>query len=840
MKAKIAKTSIERFKELLSEPEEAKKIYEEMRDFFYGRFNEDSVRKIKNAFEDMVRVAFGEYRLSDHVESGIKVFEMLVTYCERRGLTFAVDAYEAPYLVVRFSGRKFFLLEEYAELIEEPDYENLTLAEIQGDLEPGMVVNTLPQEMRFLVPHVTIRTIKEEKSAIETKQAELDKLKDDLKWYRHSELAELQKEIQALQNKLSDRKRELLAELDSKMEELECQKAKLEKEIFMLESQIYTIRSYSGETVELNVVRNGKPAPIETPIVLNQKIVYLDEDLSRMTGIYQSEIHDHYKSMEDVLKYRDDVVEAFCPQQRAITFFRLTRNSRYIKWNSVLDLYQVEELIHGQKMGFILRNGEQLLLGWLDEEWGNERYVTFHDNLMYRPGENYYSSDDKDTHNTGDTPNSMLSRMFALSVLQGILDEGRLIAFPERINVMNPGKYVIFNFADAWLMDDRFGDFSHLVSFLNEFTREKDKILLFLNIKYADKRSNGERCMTRDCELRDGVHTLNLVKDDGSTYVSAKKKWSRTATANVEVYSDEYINITYMNSVWLKYYVQTKKLGDYSRDYARMLPHFKKALEIIINRETEEMALIQKYYKDADKINDWQVKLSHWKLKNQIRVITEFQAKRVAAYLKSGKYDELKNIFTNRINIEYPLNDFLPDYLYGCQNSIYTGGKGKYSYGSEYYHSRDRFYWRNKEEFEKKKDELLKSLKEKEEQEEEKLQMIRVCVADFIKKYQLDISKIIKNLKANEYLQYILDFTAKDLPFRTKDALSDDFIACVKNGNFNHIRYDKDYSCNTEFWYLYYLEGLHHYYISIMSEARELAYKNWLFEVSYEGKAVCK
>jgi len=115
------------------------------------------------------------------------------------------------------------------------------------------------------------------------------------------------------------------------------------------------------------------------------------------------------------------------------------------------------------------------------------------------------------------------------------------------------------------------------------------------------------------------------------------------------VRKNEYINIAYMNSIWLSYYVQTKKLGHYVEDYAKMIKHFKRAIEILREREREEMIAIKKYYPAADTIPDWQVLLSHWKLNHNIRFITDFQAKRVAKYLEAGKFEENKNLFTKEM-----------------------------------------------------------------------------------------------------------------------------------------------------------------------------------------------
>lgn len=829
MKAKISKEKFEQFKAYLGVVDNAKKVYREMKDVFYGKYNENEVRKISDAFEEMVKLTFDDFTLSSYGDENVFTLEKIVDYCALKNILIPVEAKVENYLAIRFSGKTFFFLAEYAELFEETDYDSLSIAEIQALLGGENALNTLPAEMNSL----SVKSVTKQRSLLEEKEKELKKVKEDLSWNKNKELAELQEQIRAMEEKLRERKRELMADLDAKMQELNEKKNELEKQIYMLESQIYTIRSYSGETVELNVVRNGNPAPINTPIVLNQKIQYLDEDLARMVGIYQQEINREFHTFEDALKHRDDVVDTFCPQQRAITFFRLSRNTKYTHWDRDTGMYEIEELIHGKKMGFLLRNGEQLSIGWLDDKWGEEKYVSFANNVIYRPGEERYDNvDDYGKGNGSDSRESMLSRVFAISVIQGILDNGKLVEFPEKINIMQPSQYVIFNFADAWLMDDRFGDFAKLVSYLNRFTREKDTILLFSGIGYADNRSNGENCRTRDCEVSDGIHTLNLVQD-GETYVSALKRWSRCgATANVRVYPEEFINLSYMNSVWLSYYIQTKKLGNYCKDYARMIPHFKRALEIIIRRETEEMILIKKYYPEIEKVNEWQILMSHWKIKNQIRIINDFQAKRFANYLEGGTYYEMKHMFESPISYDETLRDYLYNELYASTHrTTYTDGNGEFSYNSDYKQSRYNFYCNSRDDFDEKKDELLKKLAEREALEEKKLDGVRKCVSAFVKNHDLDIAKILSKFKGDEYLMHAIDFTTNELYFRTKDAMSEELKQFVLKGKWNDIsEYQRTHSCGTDFWYLYYLDGLQERYDDILSALKKMAFKIWLLE----------
>lgn len=129
-------------------------------------------------------------------------------------------------------------------------------------------------------------------------------------------------------------------------------------------------------------------------------------------------------------------------------------------------------------------------------------------------------------------------------------------------------------------------------------------------------------------------------------FVSAEKSgdwnWNRTsatkARANFELYDGEYINLTYLNSVWLEYVVTNKSLGNWriggiAVDYAYAIRYLKTALDFIRKREAEEKTLLTLWTPAYAGTRNGRVKLSEWKLRAGVRTITEYQAKRFAAAL---------------------------------------------------------------------------------------------------------------------------------------------------------------------------------------------------------------
>ena len=329
-KAKITKEQFKAFADYYNADKgRAKSLLKSVDEVFY-RCNDpakDSAYRMFNAHWMGDSSTKYTFNLEDDANQQLKI---LVDYTADHKLAWDVVKMEGDFLYLCFSGRCMFWTKEFCELIEFPDYETMTMAEVRGQIGTSAVGSMLPAEMNGL----SIASVNEEKDAIRDKEKELKKLKDDINYAKTEELKKLDDEIRKLQNKLYERKQELLSELNEKMSAMQAEMEKLNNKIYMMESEIYVIRSYSGETVELNKVRNGRKADAETPLVVNQKLIYLDEDLARIVSIYQGEIAEKYSLFSDAVAGSDEVFESFCPQERCLTFFRLSNNATY-SWTYV-------------------------------------------------------------------------------------------------------------------------------------------------------------------------------------------------------------------------------------------------------------------------------------------------------------------------------------------------------------------------------------------------------------------------------------------------------------------------------------------------------------------------
>lgn len=544
---------------------------------------------------------------------------------------------------------------------------------------------------------------------------EITRLQEDMREVK----AGIHPEIAELQAKLERMKADIMQRLESELEEMEKKKEHLERRIFLLDSQIYAIRCFSGEATQFRALRHGAAAAVDKPIVLQQKVRYLDEELGQLASIYDVDCK-RYMAIEQLLSVNDIAFERFCPADKCVSIMRVSKTGTIIdahsSFQNMLDHY---DLLHGKRIGILIRNGKQLYVGWTEESRINIR-----EDMFLTPGEKtveekesknswYISERDKrrdENRKAWETARTMVSRAFLFAVVDGVLDRGDMLQIPEKASVTGGSKYLLFSAADNWIEDKTYPAFAESLMRSNERTAQGDDILTMLSLfpkRYTDygirkrnDRGRGYANRTHDVNVENAtIYPINLVElgdkfkdikyqttwcdpSDGARpivyktrvwekengeykelrlvddakilsetpgqekhyFVSLEKRWSDNARANFEVFPQEFMNLTYMNSCWLRHVIMTKNLGGWSVegtliDYSYAIRYLNIALEYVTKREEEEARLISEHLADKtlNDISDWPALLSEWKLDKGVRTITSYQAKRFAAHLSMHK-----------------------------------------------------------------------------------------------------------------------------------------------------------------------------------------------------------
>lgn len=237
---------------------------------------------------------------------------------------FIVSAWQENVMAIVHYGNvdnSFMILypERFIDFTPDKELSNISLSEIRASYQipVGATTELIKTDASGLENES--RSSLEQKVAVQKKQLEETVKVEEEKVSQA--LQAKKKEIERLQAELNEQKRKMEAELQALKDNAELELESLNTKIFMLDSQIYSIRSYMGETVSFTQLRHGKNAAIDTPVYLHQKLRYLDEDLGRITSLYEIQWN-QIKKFETFLQHHPSALEYFAPQERCISLIR--------------------------------------------------------------------------------------------------------------------------------------------------------------------------------------------------------------------------------------------------------------------------------------------------------------------------------------------------------------------------------------------------------------------------------------------------------------------------------------------------------------------------------------
>ena len=404
--------------------------------------------------------------------------------------------------VVGYNGKRFVLPSELVSVIPLTDYSSVTGSRLRVALigkggSRGMMLPDVPGESDL--------EIRKKKSETEESLLELAEEEKAIKDCTSGAMADLKKQLDELNRKIEERQKQLMEELRRKQNELEEKKRKMEKELFILETQIYGIRCYLGETVSFYTVRGGNPAPKDAPVVIYQKIRFLDEELGKHLALFAYGDHeDDKEQLLSVLKYRDDIADLLCPGPKSISAAKISRTGK-VKGASekIANMLEDYDMYHENQLAVIIRNGEQIHISWLDAD----KISVSDDNVFFRPGTQDGTEEDtieeKDpflrrmreerrTEQEKKARKEMLSRWFFFAVLQGVLDNTSLLSLPEKVSITDMNSpYIVFSMAEGWIPENKYGSFSDMLQRSENIPFKKgDFVMTGMGIE-RDDRSSG-------------------------------------------------------------------------------------------------------------------------------------------------------------------------------------------------------------------------------------------------------------------------------------------------------------------------------------------------------------
>ena len=419
--------------------------------------------------------------------------------------------------VVGYSGCKYLMPVDFFDIEELIDYSDLSVSELKA-LGGSVTENTnLPVNMN----DISKGKLNDIKSEYEQKAEALKTQAEDIKNAKSGELAEIQTKIEEMQETLRKKQEVLMAELDKKKAELAEQQAILNNQIYMLDTQIYSIRCYLGEVIDFKKITNGKGVSAEEPLVIYQKIRYINEELGKYMGMYDIPITEESSdTFVDILRNRTDLRDLFAPNDKCITILKASRTGKYKgAVENVNNLLKDYELYHGRQIAILVRNGENLYIGWTDEE----KIGISDENVFYVPKTDAFTGADEDVIETKSSKADMVSRMFIMSIIQGMKDNTNMISLPKNVNIFKPNEYIVFSAAEGWIEDNSYGTYEDILNKSKDIPlKEGDYILTTMNIgrdddfrtrdeTYNNDRGIGEKNRTHDAYIP-GLKVLPINK----------------------------------------------------------------------------------------------------------------------------------------------------------------------------------------------------------------------------------------------------------------------------------------------------------------------------------------
>lgn len=663
----------------------------------------------------------GWYRdtpIEDFAKDFKPCFDYVSEFEQKFNIIYIGESADSTYYLITFGEYMFLIFENpYISVEMFKDYSTQTIAQIKGNLNQNNLTSLLPAE----ASNISINSMNEN---IDCKRSELDRLKqemDDVKSAKSGELAVLQAEIDAKMAELENKKRAMMEVLEQKKAEMQTQMEQLENQLFVLESEIYAIRCFLGEVVNFTKIKSGIGESADTPIILFQKVRYLDEEMGKLCSIYDFD-GDDLKLFEKFISKNLEGLETFCPSKKCISLVRCTKNNVHHHTTKELGcMLAAYEAYHGKTIGILIRDGDNLYIGWTDE-----KMVNIKEDMFFTPGvKTYYDQDDaEEAAKNVSNKYEVVSRYFVFSVLQGILENSDIIKLNGKHSFTCPDDMIVYSTADNWIVDNKYGSLAEL---LEKYSEEKinkigDEIIIIQGLYpvhsrdswYRNDRGIGYANRTHDVHTSDGeIHKINHIlsyehyyiyyTENNATrppmYVSPSGKshhyrreitngipaeediinmeskdnitivdhgydynyeyfislyknlaWDKSESdykilprANFQIYSREYVNMTFFNSVWITHIIQNKnigKLGWSSKgpdvDYAYVIKYLNIMRKHLIEREKEEASLINEFMPDNSNINDikdWQVMLSEWKFNNDVHKIGKRAAKQFARFV---------------------------------------------------------------------------------------------------------------------------------------------------------------------------------------------------------------
>lgn len=444
----------------------------------------------------------------------------------------------------------------------------------------------------------------------------------------------LKAEMQAKITAMYEMQAKMMAEMQAKIK-------LYEHELLIMRSNLTAFEYRNGLTVNFMNIHKGDNAPIQQPIIIHQKLIYLDEDLPRLKDIYD----EHAGSLEVAIKHSPALLEHICPTNKGITFLKMRNSAGSFELNNTVMEFVRDTMPN--EVGVLVRNGENTWLTWLDSE-------------------DISLSEDSFTSKSSDEETSLSlvqSRYYLFNLIMGLIERNEILQLDHIPTNMFSDPGIIWSNADSQIADSTYVELAKIIPILNKYSKTDDPIYVLNSFTdsatYAGrygggttKRGRGDNALTDNTSVDKGLNKIKGIDYfsdftyrfyvGGEKYVWHWDTDKSKISPSLYIKNDEFINLKFINSNLINYYIHTKRIGKVSNsgryvDYSHMLPilfGMKKALEA--QEKIDRLHIVAQDY-------DLNL-LTSFKILHDVRVVTPHQAKRYSKWV-SGLSDEDKSYY---------------------------------------------------------------------------------------------------------------------------------------------------------------------------------------------------
>ena len=437
------------------------------------------------------------------------------------------------------------------------------------------------------------------------------------------EINNLKAEMEAKITAVYELQAKMMAELQEKIK-------RYEHELLIMRSDFTAFEYRNGLTVNFMNIHKGTNAPARQPIIIHQKLIYLDEDLPRLKDLYD----EYAGSLEVAIKHSPALLEHICPTNKGITFLKMRNSAGHFELNNTVMEFVRDTMPN--EIGVLIRNGENTWLTWLDSQ-------------------DISLSEDSFTSKSSDEETSLSlvqSRYYLFNLILGLIERNEILQLDHVPTNIFADTGIVWSNADSQITDSTYAELGEIVPILNKYSKTDDPIYVLNSFtdraKYAGRygggtteRGRGDNALTDDTTVKEGLNKIKGIDYFSDFtyrfYVSGIKWGWRAYESKVKpslyIEENEFINLKFLNSNLINYYIHTKRIGRISNsgryvDYSHMLP-----ILFGMKKELETQEKIDRLHIVAQ---DYDLNLlTSFKILHDVRVVTPYQAKRYSKWVAS-------------------------------------------------------------------------------------------------------------------------------------------------------------------------------------------------------------